>query len=141
MAPPLPLRTRLGFFFGRADAIRDIAAAGLGSPVGVILVLLTAIARNYDQTWIGEEPFKWCLGNLFFPFCSGSLLFFFIHFVFVRRHLPPEKRSAFREWGTFLGLFWAAAPIAWLYAIPVERFRLIAWRPDPATVASRWPKK
>src|SRR5207245_4538618 len=27
-----------------------------------------------------------------------------------------------KQWATFMAAFWMTAPIAWLYAIPVERF-------------------
>jgi hypothetical protein len=44
-------RDILRFQFGAADAIRAVAASRAALPTGVILVLLTAVARSYDQAW------------------------------------------------------------------------------------------
>ncbi|MFN0066700.1 MAG: hypothetical protein ACKVYV_03595 [Limisphaerales bacterium] len=100
----------------------------------MILVLLTAVARSYDQTWIGENPFLWLLGPLLFSLVSGTWLFFVVYIWFLRANLileyqpdsslppkPDPEMTMWRDWPAFMGLFWMTAPIAWLYAIPVER--------------------
>jgi hypothetical protein len=90
--------------------------------VGLVLVLVTAIPRNYDQLFFLGSP-AWLIGPLVFSFFSGSFLFFFLYYAFFRRHLEtPACVSATEQWRSFLALFWMTAPIAWLYAIPVERF-------------------
>ena len=33
-----------------------------------------------------------------------------------------KKPAYWSKWGFFMGLFWMTAPVAWLYALPVERF-------------------
>ena len=38
------------------DVGRAVAAGRNGWPLGPLLVLLRAFPRNYDQTWIGENP-------------------------------------------------------------------------------------
>lgn len=88
---------------------------------GAGLVFLTSIARNYDQTWIGEAPVKWLIGNAAFSLGSGTFLFLCLR-GFLRGRIPDPKLGLGLSWIQFMGLFWATAPVAWIYAIPVERF-------------------
>ncbi len=86
----------------------------------MVLVLLTGIARNYDQNFVLESPL-WLIGPLAFSFLSGSFLYAILIRGFARGRMPEESRKEPR-WATFMALFWLTAPVAWLYAIPVERF-------------------
>jgi hypothetical protein len=116
------LLTLVRFQFGQATAIRMVAQNSAALPFAIVLVLLTAIARNYDQSFIMESP-MWLLGPLVFSFFSGSFLCLLVHKGFTERHFPKEsKPDDNRQWIRFMTLFWMTAPIAWLYAIPVERF-------------------
>ena len=117
-------RILIKYLIGSEDAIRAVAAGGNWWPLGPLLVLLTAFPRNYDQTWIGEQPFLWIFGPLIFSTVSGVFLFATLHGLFLRWRRDPETpKQPFREQLTsFMGLFWLTAPIAWLYALPVERF-------------------
>lgn len=129
------------FLFGDATAIRATAQNRNSLWIGLLLVLLTAVARNYDQMHFSESP-MWLLGPLVFSFFSGSFLFIVLYDVFIRRSFeppylnahsipgnisaetPPNEKpgiSQFAQWRTFMGLFWLTAPIAWLYAFPTER--------------------
>lgn len=110
--------------FGFADAIQAAAISRAAFPTGMVLVLLTAVARSYDQTWIGEKPVLWLLGPLLFSLVSGTWLFLVTYAGFVRKYWPEADRSigVWKDWRAFMGLFWLTAPVAWLYAIPVERF-------------------
>jgi len=54
-------------------------------------------------------------------FFSGSFLYGILIRVLSKRHFPDTRRNE-SQWATFMTLFWMTAPIAWLYAIPVERF-------------------
>jgi hypothetical protein len=112
------LWTVFRFFFGNPGAIREIAANWAGLWTGIVLVLLTGIARNYDQTFFLETP-MWLIGPLAFSLCSGSFLYLILVRGFARRHFPEGIQ---KQWPTFMALFWMTAPVAWLYAIPVERF-------------------
>jgi hypothetical protein len=117
-------RTLVQFLFGHAGAIREIAGRRAWFPLGAALVLLTSIPRNYDQTWIGEKPVLWLLGPLLFSFVSGTFLFAVLHEFFLRRKQGPDSpRSPWgSQWVSFMGCFWLTAPVAWVYAVPVERF-------------------
>jgi len=114
----------LKLLLGSRDSILRFASSRATLPLGVALVLLTAVARNYDQTWIGEQPALWFLGPLAFSLVSGTWMFLIVYLGFLRAGWGESERatSGWRDWPAFMGLFWMTAPIAWLYAIPVERF-------------------
>lgn len=116
----MSLSTIATFLFGHRQAIQDVAANRSALWTSLVLVLLTGIARNYDQNYLLETPF-WLIGPLLFSLISGSFLYGVLIRGFARRHFPEgvERR---KEWLTFMALFWMTAPTAWLYAIPVERF-------------------
>lgn len=114
-----------GYLLGRSSAIREVADNRATIWTGIGLVLLTSIARNYDQTFIVEKPFLWLFGSLLFSVVSGTWLYLILYGWFVRRATADadgRKPGFWRQWRCFMGLFWMTAPIAWLYAIPVERF-------------------
>lgn len=119
------LRVWFGYLFGQGKAIQAVAESRQAIWTGIGLVLLTAIARNYDQTFIGEKPFLWLFGSLLFSVMSGTWLYLVVYGWFIRRatvRSPVIKPPYWGRWRTFMGLFWMTAPVAWLYAIPVERF-------------------
>ncbi|HEX7862960.1 MAG TPA: hypothetical protein VF773_21685 [Verrucomicrobiae bacterium] len=105
---------------GKAAAIREAACNRASLWTGIVLVLLTGIARNYDQNFVLESPF-WLIGPLAFSFFSGSFLYLILIRWFGKYESSDGQRNESR-WATFMALFWLTAPIAWLYAIPVERF-------------------
>src|SRR5690606_29398394 len=114
-----------GYLLGRGTAIRELAENRATIWVGIILVLLTSIIRNYDQTFILEKPFFWLFGALLFSLVSGTWLYLIVYTGFVRSAAADAdgvKPEFWGRWRTFMGLFWMTAPVAWLYAIPVERF-------------------
>jgi hypothetical protein len=131
------LKTILGFLVGRADAIRSVAASKSAFWTGLVLVLLTAFPRNYDQTYIPEKPVLWFLGPLLFSIVSGTWLFL-VSYGFCARwkmdYADGKKPPLWPTWRGFMGAFWMTAPIAWIYAIPVERF----WDSLAATKANLW---
>ena len=119
----------LGYQFGNAESIRRVAGSKYLLPVGTLLVLITSIPRNYDQTFIGEVPW-WPLIPLVSSFVSGSFVFYVLKHGFIKE--ADGKFS--RKYWMFLGLFWKTAPIAWLYGIPVERWMTAR----SAAVANLW---
>jgi len=131
---PVTPRLLINYLLGSEAAIRAVAAGRNGWPLGPLLVLLTAFPRNYDQTWIGEQPLLWIFGPLIFSTVSGVFLFATLHGLFLRWRRDPEtpQQPFRRQLVSFMGLFWLTAPIAWLYALPVERFL----DPLPATWAN-----
>jgi len=118
-------RLWIRYLCGQGSAIREVAESRSALWTGIGLVLLTSIARNYDQTFIGEKIFLWLFGSLLFSMVSGTWLYIIVYGWFVRRGAADadgNKPAFWSGWRGFMGLFWMTAPIAWLYAIPVERF-------------------
>jgi len=116
---PMRANDCLRFLVGQREAIQRVASSSAAIWTGLFLVLLTAIARNYDQTLIGENPLMWLFGPLLFSIVSGTWIYAMVYGVFARMAEPIS--SGWSRWRSFMGLFWMTAPIAWLYAIPVER--------------------
>ena len=120
------------YLLGEGRAIRETAENRSAIWTGIGLVFLTSFARNYDQTFIGESPFKWLFGSLLFSLVSGSFLYAVVYGGLARWRMGYRtggRPGFWSAWPEFMGLFWMTAPIAWLYAIPVERFR------DPVSAA------
>lgn len=118
----MTIGTVLRFQFGQVDAIQSIARNRNAIYVGLLLVLLTGIARNYDQLYMVDNTFS-LIGPLVFSFFSGSFLFLILYYLFIERRFADRKAvNSISQWRSFMTLFWMTAPIAWLYAIPVERF-------------------
>jgi hypothetical protein len=114
--------TILRFQFGDRGAIEAVARNRASIWIGAVLVLITAIPRNYDQEYYLGPPL-WLVGPLLFSLCSGSFLFLVLYGGFIHRRLEPAGRGPWGPaWQCFMGSFWMTAPIAWLYTIPVERF-------------------
>lgn len=129
----MTLGTILRYQLGQATAIREVAANRAGLWIGGILVLTAAVARHNDQTFILEKPY-WPISPLFFSFFSSLFLYSFIYPLCLRQ--PVEEGKDHPGFGVqyppFLALFWMTAPLAWLYALPVERFL----SSGPATLAN-----
>jgi hypothetical protein len=115
------LGTIARYQFGHRSAIQAVATDSRAWVTGVSLVLMTAVARNYDQSHFTESGL-WLFGSLVFSFFSGTFLYFVLWTLFLRRHKAADAEpGAANQWWAFMGLFWLTAPIAWLYAFPVER--------------------
>ena len=48
------------YLLGQREAIQCVATSGGAFWTGMILVILTAIPRNYDQSSVFHEPLRWC---------------------------------------------------------------------------------
>lgn len=111
--------TLIWFLMGRRSAILDVAASPYALVLGGVLVLSAGFAREYDGEDLLHEPW-----HLLIPH-GASLLTAFMLYMLVRltgigktQQLP----TFFRGFSTFLPLYWMTAPLAWLYAIPFERW-------------------
>jgi len=119
---------------GNRTAIQAVATDSRAWVAGVALVLMTAVARNYDQSHFTESGL-WLFGPLVFSFFSGTFLYFVLWALFLKRHTAANAEpGAANQWWAFMGLFWLTAPIAWLYAIPVERM-FDSYRATQANIA------
>jgi hypothetical protein len=125
------LSTVFRYLIGRRDAILTIAADRRALAVGLLFVLSAALARDYDGEDLVHEP--WHLLVPVAASLAASLLLFGLTWGVARLRgaCGPRFLSAYLS---FLGLFWMTAPLAWLYAVPYERFL----GPGDATRANLW---
>lgn len=97
---------------GHRHSVLAVARCPGALIVGAMFVLGAAFARHWDKAIT--------LGNLISPYLislATALLVFSIVRGTVR--LGEAPMSSFPS---FLGVYWMTAPLAWLYAIPVETF-------------------
>ena len=107
----------LGFLLGQRSSIQRL----LNSPnilwYATFLVFTAAVAREYDAVSLADRPW-----DLLGPFAASILLCTLI-FVLVNICLAMAKRPSNKllaDYKTFLSGYWLTAPLAWLYAVPIE---------------------
>lgn len=119
------------FLLGDRRAILAFASDRRTLWLSLVFVFSAALARRYDGAYLVAEPLALVLPALVSWF-NATLLFLLLR-VMLGRKADPKPRWA-DEYCAVLSLFWLTAPLAWLYAIPVERFL----GPYEATVANLW---
>jgi len=114
----MTIRTLVSFLFGDRDAILKIGHSRFALLLGLLFVLSAGFAREYDGEDLWHEPWH-LLIPLGASFVSSFILYCLIEGI---AYCRSKNNSFWPGYGTFLSLFWMTAPLAWLYAIPVERF-------------------
>jgi hypothetical protein len=115
----MSIGTLFRYLIGNRDAILTKAADRRYLGVGFLFVLSAALAREYDGKDLLHEPW-----HLFIPVgasLAASLLLSLLVLSLTFRHLSGVW-GFMRLYLSMLGLFWMTAPLAWIYAIPFERF-------------------
>jgi hypothetical protein len=114
----MTIRTLVRFLFGDRDAILKISNSRFTLLLGLLFVLSAGFAREYDGEDLWHEPW-----HLLIPL-GASLVSSFILYCLVEgiAYCRSKNNSFWSGYRLFLSLFWMTAPLAWLYAIPVERF-------------------
>jgi hypothetical protein len=107
------------YLIGDRGAILEVAANRHALWVGVLFVLSAGFAREYDGEDLLHEPWH-LLIPLGASLASSFVLFTVAYGIAILKGEP--WRPYFRLYLSFLGLFWLTAPLAWLYAVPYERF-------------------
>lgn len=115
----MSIATLLRYLVGRRQAILDAAATLSALWLGFLFVLSAGFAREYDGEDLLHEP--WHLAIPLGASLVTSLLLFCLLWM-ASRNRGPFNTSFLRGYRTFLALYWLTAPLAWLYAVPVERF-------------------
>lgn len=116
--------TIVRFLFGQRQAILQVADTRNAVWLGGLFVLSAGFAREYDGEDLLHEPW-----HLLIPFAASiatSYLLFVLLRMIVRWHEKQDRPSHFASYRSFLALYWMTAPLAWLYAIPFERFQTAA---------------
>jgi hypothetical protein len=112
--------TLLRYLIGDRAAILTIGRSRQALWMGFLFVLSAALARDYDGEDLIHEPW-----HLLLP-PAASLASSFALFTLaygVAAFKGASWSTFFPNYASFLGLFWMTAPLAWLYAIPYERFQ------------------
>ncbi len=143
--PPPPTAARVTpltivtYLFGSQESIRRIAQSPSAVWIGALFVLSAGFAREYDGEDLAAEPW-----HLLIPF-AASLVTSFLLFACV--YGAALRRGAVdTDFGTlycrFLGLYWMTAPLAWVYALPVERWgtaaQAVEWNLWLLAIVSVW---
>ena len=106
------------YLIGDRGAILQIAGSRQALWLGLIFVLAAGFAREYDGEDLLHEPWH-LLVPLGASLVSSAVLYLLVRFVaWLRGAKEPGVVSGYLD---FLGLYWLTAPLALLYAIPVER--------------------
>jgi hypothetical protein len=113
------IRTLLGFLLGRRAAILAMASCPHALWLGLLFVISAGFAREYDGEDLVHEPWR-----VFLPLVASliSATVLFVASDGIARARGSGAPSAGMSYRAFLSLFWFTAPLAWLYAIPYERF-------------------
>jgi len=112
----MTVTTLLRFLRGERRAILEIAACPQALWLGLVSVFSAAFAREYD----GVDLWPWHLVLPLTVSQATSLLLFLLASVVTGRIGRGQNRSR-PGYASFLGLNWMTAPLAWLYAIPLQR--------------------
>lgn len=118
----MSIKTLLLFIFGHRPSIEAVYNSPKAVWIGLLFVISAGFAREYDGEDLLHEPWHVLL-PLGASLVTSFLLFALLDLSFRRKTSegaePPSYFSRYRQ---FLGLYWLTAPLAWLYAIPVEQF-------------------
>jgi hypothetical protein len=118
----MSIKTLLLFLFGHRPSIE----AAYNSPnavwVGLLFVISAGFAREYDGEDLLHEPW-----HVFLPLgaslVTSFLLYALLELSFRAKQSHEQVALSFlARYRRFLGLYWLTAPLAWLYAIPVEQY-------------------
>ncbi len=107
------------FLWGEPEAVRVVATSRGVLGWGLVAVTAAALAREYDGVDLLTEPWHLAL-PLVASVGSSLILFLLLEHVGFWRDLE-SRVTPLRRYGQLLAIYWATAPLAWLYAIPVER--------------------
>lgn len=111
--------TLFWFLLGDATAIEAVAVDPWAPRVGLALAATTGLARHYDSKDLLRQPRFLALPAVT-AVALATLLFGLLCLVLLMkgRTLPPDSAG----YQSFLGMFLCTAPLAWLYALPYQRF-------------------
>ena len=104
----------LSLLWGDADAIRQIADNPWSLAIGAILVLSAALARSYRRHDFILKPVV-----LLIPFAASAAAAYGFCVLLV---LTTGRRDFLGSFPVWIAVFWATAPLAWMYGLPVERW-------------------
>jgi hypothetical protein len=114
----MTIKTLVSFLVGRHSAILQVATCRSALLVAGIFVLSAGLAREFDHEDLLADPW-YVLIPLVASLLTSFMLFLLLYSVSQRRSV--EQLSFKNSYRSFLTAYWMTAPLAWLYAIPVEQ--------------------
>ncbi len=105
------------YFVGNKQAILQIAETRGVLWLGLLFVIATGFAREYDGEDLMHEPW-----HLAIPLGASIISSFILYcMVWIVAACRKGKNPFWSGYAKFLALYWMTAPLALVYAIPVER--------------------
>jgi hypothetical protein len=125
------LLTLPSFLLGRREAILDVAHGRKTILLGFLFVVSAGLARTWDTVDLLANPFA-VLRPIGASLATSTVFFLIIATaVAIGCRASPELRPNWVAlWRSILAVFWMTAPLAWIYAVPVERFTSVATSVD-----------
>jgi hypothetical protein len=115
----MTLSTLPRFLIGQRQAIVEIVSCRASLWLGMLFVLSAGFAREYNQEDLLHDPWY-----VLIPLVASLATSFVLHFlVYLEAGSKPNPQPGFFvSYRRFLSLYWMTAPLAWLYALPVEQY-------------------
>lgn len=115
----MTLSTLPRYLLGRESAILEVIESRGVLLLGFLFVLSAGFAREYDGEDLVAEPW-----HVLIPLAAsvGSCAILYVLLILVARRDKETPLRPGERFARFLGLYWMTAPLAWVYAIPVERW-------------------
>ena len=117
---PIRIRDLFLFLLGDRESIRRVVHSPWSLLIGMFFVWTAGIARHYDLHELHSVT-KWIWAPFLVAVVSSLLVFFFV-FLCILAFSGKRTPNFFAQYASFYGAFLMTAPIAWLYAIPIEQF-------------------
>lgn len=106
------------YLLGSRAAILSLMNCPRAVWLGLVFVLSAGFAREYDAESLWHEPW-YLLIPLLASLVTSFMLYCVLHVV---SGTMASEGPFWKHYPAFLTLYWMTAPLAWLYALPVERF-------------------
>lgn len=115
----MTLTTLPRFLIGQWQAIIEVVNCRQSLWVGALFVLSAGFAREYNQEDLLHDPWY-----VLIPLVASLATSFVLHGIIflVATAKPGPDPSFLVSYRRFLSLYWMTAPLAWLYALPVEQY-------------------
>lgn len=113
---PVGVLDLVGFLFGIRGSIERLLQARQSLVLATALVFTAALAREYDAVSLTHKPW-----DLLGSFGASIILCTIIYLMVIGcLWIGWRQKPSARDYKVFLTGYWLTAPLAWLYAFPIE---------------------
>jgi hypothetical protein len=116
----MTLSTLPRFLIGQRQAIVEVVNCRSSLWLSALFVLSAGFAREYNQEDLLHDPWY-----VLIPMAASLATSFVLHgIIYLAANCDNAKLQStlFKSYFRFLSLYWMTAPLAWLYALPVEHY-------------------